>query len=63
MSDGIVVLAVRTGWSLGTKIGDFARARKEARESREWTGRALRLFAFVFVVSVLAIAMSDAIRS
>jgi len=47
---------------VGSKIGAYFTARKEARESREWTGQALRLFGFVFVVSVLAILMFDVIR-
>jgi hypothetical protein len=63
MSDAIGLFAVRTGWSLGTRIGVYFRARKEARECREWAWQALRLCVFVFVVSVLAISMSDAIRS
>jgi hypothetical protein len=63
MSDAIGLFMARTAWSLGAKIGAYARARKEARESREWAWQALRLFGFVFAVSVLAIAMFEAIRS
>ena len=62
MSDAIGLFAVKTSWALGNKIGAYFRSRKVARESREWAGQALRLFAFVFVVSVLAIAAFSAIR-
>ena len=54
-------LVVRICWSLGEVVTVYFRAKKEARESWEWAGQALRLFAFVFAVSVLAITMSKAI--
>jgi hypothetical protein len=71
MSHGIEPLAVglfwslvlRICWSLGEIIAVYFRARKEARESQEeWAWQVLGLFVFVFVVSALAISMSDAIR-
>ena len=57
------ILAVRTGWSIGSKIGGHFKARKEAREFQEWKEQTLHLCIFVFVISVLAISISDMIRS
>ena len=63
MSHEDAFLAVRTGWSFGTKIGGYFKARKDAREFQKWTEQTLLLCLFVFVISILAISMSDMIRS
>lgn len=62
MSAENVLSAVKTGWSIGTKLGTYQRARKEAREYREWMEQAAWLFVFTFVVSTLAIATFTMVR-